>query len=198
MKTPTHGFTRHGLAVHGRTVDHHPNGTAYQRFNKKVALLIANNVGTMTCCWIFLLIAACSLPATLVLAHVVKGSVFEIAGLYVASAGLVLLVTWVAQSFLQLVLLPALMVGQNLQNEANDARASKSFEDLEWVKDQVNEKTEGGITTILEAITRLESALPDLRDSESQEVAAQDSASAERPALTLVQTDPPPDGAEHR
>ncbi len=41
-----------------------------------------------------------------------------------------LVVSWTSQA-IQLVLLPALMVGQNLQNVAADARAAKTFEDVE-------------------------------------------------------------------
>ena len=41
---------------------------------------------------------------------------------------IIALVAWVAQTIIQLVRLLALMVGQNLQNQAADARASKTFE----------------------------------------------------------------------
>lgn len=155
MKHQIHGFTRQGHAVHAKVWDHHPVDTAYQRFNKRVALWITQNVGTMTCTWIFVVISLMSLPATLVLAHVVKGTTFEWFGLYIATAGLVALVTWTAQSFLQLVLLPALMVGQNLQNAANDVRAAKTFEDVEVVLDRLDCNTQGGLAEILKAIENL-------------------------------------------
>jgi hypothetical protein len=149
-KTPTHGFTRHGHAVHAKTTDHLPSDTAYQRFNKKVALAITNKVGTMTCTWIFAVLALTSLPAVLVAANVVH---FHSV---IASAGFILVVSWVAQSFLQLILLPAIMVGQNLQSAASDVRAAKTFEDVETVLDRLDEKTEGGIKAVLDRIDALE------------------------------------------
>lgn len=153
MHQPTFGHTRLGHAVHAKTIDHLKADTAYARFNKRVALLIVSNVGTMTCTWIFAVIALCSLPATLFAANVIslKSTL--------TSAGFILVVSWLAQSFIQLVLLPAIMVGQNLQAAASDARAAKQFEDTEFICGQVNEKTEGGIKTVLDAIGELRSDL---------------------------------------
>jgi hypothetical protein len=155
---PTHGFTRLGVPVHRRTVDHLPTDSAYQRFNKKVALALTKYVGTMTCFWIFCLLALCSLPAVLSGFHVFA-TVFPSV---IIKASVIALVAWVAQTFLQLVLLPSLMVGQNLQNEASDARAAKSFEDLEAAKTDIEKTldlldchTEGGLRTVLDAIEQL-------------------------------------------
>jgi hypothetical protein len=39
-------------------------------------------------------------------------------------------VTWISQAFLQLVLLPIIIVGQNVQAEASDARALSDHETL--------------------------------------------------------------------
>lgn len=127
---PTHGFTRHGRAVHGRTMDHHPAGTAYQRFNKTVAIWLVGKVGTMTCFWIFNVLSFVLLPPTLAYDAVfgVPGSGFAH---WYLSYGFIILWTFVLSTYLQLVLLPGLMVGQNLQNEAGDARAAKAFEDTE-------------------------------------------------------------------
>ena len=55
-----------------------------------------------------------------------------------------ILVEWMAQSFIQLVLLPALMVGQNLQNIAADARSAKTFEDVERIIDLLDCPDPGG------------------------------------------------------
>ena len=153
---PTHGFTKLGQAVHRRTVDHLPSSTPYQRFNKKVALFITNNVGTMTCTWIFAVISLSSLCATLYAARII-GTVG-----FLTAQGFILLVSWVAQTFLQLVLLPALMVGQNLQNEAADARASKTFEDVEDARHRLTQvidlldcHTQGGLHDLMQAIESL-------------------------------------------
>lgn len=161
QRAPAHGYTRHGVAVHRRTVDHLPTATAYQRFNKKVALLITNNVGTMTCTWLFCVISLSSLLAVLYAAHII-GTVG-----FLTASGFILCVSWVSQNFIQLVLLPALMVGQNLQNEAADARATKTFEDVEDARQRLTQvidlldcHTQGGLHDLLEAIESLKAGPP--------------------------------------
>jgi hypothetical protein len=144
---PTFGFTKHGHAVHGKVTDHLPTHSAYARFNKRIALLITNNVGTMTCFWLFCVVAVLALPAALVEAHIVSPTIGII-----GEAGFVIVVQWMAQSFIQLVLLPALMVGQNLQNIAADARSAKTFEDVERVLDLLDCRTQGGLHDILAAV----------------------------------------------
>lgn len=164
MATPgqtaaTHGFTRHGQLVHRRTIDHLPSRTGYERFNKRLAMLITQNIGTMTCFWIFCLISLSSLLAVLYAAHII-GTVG-----FLTAAGFILMVSWISQNFIQLVLLPALMVGQNLQNEAADTRATKTFEDVEDAReslmralDLLDCHTEGGLGTILDAVESLKTA----------------------------------------
>jgi hypothetical protein len=156
--SPGHGFTKHGIAVHRRTVDHLPTATGYQRFNKRVALALTSAVGTMTCFWLFCVLALLSLPAVLsgfgTFAHTFPT--------WMVRASIIALVAWVAQTFIQLVLLPALMVGQNLQNEAADARSAKTFEDvedarqrLEQVIDLLDCHTQGGLHDLMAAIESL-------------------------------------------
>ena len=161
QKHPVHGFTRLGQAVHKRTVDHLPTESRYQRVNKAVAVALTKYVGTMTCFWVFCLLAFFSLPAIL------SGfSVFHSAfPAVIIKASIIALVAWVAQTFIQLVLLPALMVGQNLQNEAADARATKTFEDVEDARNGIERALklldiheEGGIKAILDAIESLKTA----------------------------------------
>jgi hypothetical protein len=158
QRQPTHGFTRLGQAVHKRTVDHLPTNSAYQRFNKRVAMALTAGVGTMTCFWLFCVLALLSLPAVLSafgpFAHTFPD--------WMIKASIIALVAWVAQTFIQLVLLPALMVGQNLQNEAADARAAKTFEDVEdarqrlvAVLDLLDCHTQGGLQEVLAAIDSL-------------------------------------------
>ena len=140
--------TSDGQAVHARTVDHHSIETAYQRFNKKMALQITNVVGTMTCFWIFCLLALCSLPSVLSafspFAHTFPG--------WMVKVSIIALVSWVAQTLIQLILLPALMVGQSLQNEAADARAKKTFDDVEHIIDGLRIDTEGGIRDLYDKL----------------------------------------------
>jgi hypothetical protein len=69
--------------------------------------------------------------------------------------GLYGIVQWVASFFLQLVLLSVIMVGQNLQSLAADARAEKTFEDTEKIIDGLNLETQGGLTDLYEKLKAL-------------------------------------------
>ena len=142
---PQHGYTKHGRAVHGKTKDHLPAQTRYQRFNKGAAVWITDKVGTMTCTWIFCVLALLSLPAVLVQANVIPANALPSV---VTRASTIALISWIAQTFLQLVLLPAIMVGQNVQSEAADVRAAKTFEDVETVLNKLDMKVEGGISQL--------------------------------------------------
>jgi len=155
---PIHGFTRLGQAVHRRTVDHLPSDSAYQRLNKAVAIGLTKYIGTMTCFWVFCLLALFSLPAVLSGFHVFHSAFPAV----IIKASIIALVAWVAQTFIQLVLLPALMVGQNLQNAAADTRAAKTFEDVEDARNSIKQAlllldihTEGGLKVLLDAIESL-------------------------------------------
>jgi hypothetical protein len=144
VKQPTHGWTKRGFPVHARVYDHLPVGSPYQRFNKKVALNLTKYVGTMTCFWLFCILALCSLPAVLSGFYVFHNTFPAV----IVKASVIALVAWVAQTFIQLVLLPALMVGQNLQNVAGDARSAKTFEDVEKLMGLLDLKVAGGITDL--------------------------------------------------
>jgi hypothetical protein len=131
-------------------MDHLPQATAYQRFNKAFAVQCTNYVGSMTCAYVFGVIALISLPAVLTTAFHL--TVFPS---WLVSVGLISLIAWIAQTFLQLVLLSVIIVGQNVQQAAADVRASKTFEDTEVVVDRLDVHTEGGITEILHALNAL-------------------------------------------
>jgi len=103
-------------------------------FNAKVALLITRSVGTMACAYVFAVIALISLPAA------------------INSGQVIVIVAWVAQTFLQLVLLSIIMVGQSVQSAASDARAAKEFADTETILDRLDVHTAGGIKEVLDAI----------------------------------------------
>jgi hypothetical protein len=151
MSEPTHGYTRLGQAVQAHVHDHLPDHTPYQRFNKRVALAITTYVGTMTCFWIFCLLALCSLPYVLSLFSAFHGAFPGV----LIKLSILTLIAWIAQTFLQLVLLPSIMVGQNLQNEAADARSTKTFEDVELVLNLLDVHTQGGLKDVLDAINEL-------------------------------------------
>jgi hypothetical protein len=74
---------------------------------------------------------------------------------WLIKTSVIALVAWIAQTFLQLVLLSVIMVGQNVQQMAADARASKTFEDTEVILDRLNCETKGGLTEVLDAVNAL-------------------------------------------
>jgi hypothetical protein len=85
------------------------------RFNSFLAVKITAGVGTMWCAYAFAALALVSLPAA------------------IRSHDAVTLVSWISQTFLQLVLLSIIIVGQNVQSAAADARAQATYEDADAV-----------------------------------------------------------------
>jgi hypothetical protein len=81
-------------------------------FNGRLAILITNTVGTMWCAYAFAGIALISLPEAI-------------------HGGTATLVAWVAQTFLQLVLLSVIMVGQKVAAQASDKQALQTYQDAE-------------------------------------------------------------------
>jgi hypothetical protein len=94
-------------------------------FNARIGLAITVGVGTMICAYVFALIALVSLPDTLAQAGLNIG--------FTLGSGTILLVAWISQAFLQLVLLPVIIVGQNIQARAADKRAESTYKDAEAV-----------------------------------------------------------------
>ena len=91
----------------------------------------------MACAYVFAVIALISLPAA------------------ITSGQVIIIVAWVAQTFLQLVLLSIIMVGQTVQSVASDARAAKEFADTETILDRLDVNTAGGLKDVLDAIHAL-------------------------------------------
>ena len=75
----------------------------------------------MWAAYAFALIALLSLPST-----ISSGSLFEI-------------VVWISSSFLQLVLLPIIIVGQNIQARAADKRSEATYKDADAVLHEARE-----------------------------------------------------------
>jgi hypothetical protein len=122
----------------------HPSFAAISRamgevngVNAKVAVFVTNVVGTMWCAYLFALLALMGLPAAL-------------------KPGGEGIVAWIAQTFLQLVLLSVIIVGQNVQSLAADARAENTFKDTEAILDRLDVHTEGGLKAILDRLDDLE------------------------------------------
>ena len=123
--------------------------------NAKLAVIITRGVGTMACAYLFSLIALLSLPAILIEAGVLQHT--DVPN-FLTKPGLILIVAWVAQTFIQLVLLSIIMVGQNVQSIASDARSERTYEDAVTILDRLDVHTEGGLKAILDRIDKLASA----------------------------------------
>jgi len=91
------------------------DGGPITRFNTWLAVKVTNGVGTMWCAYAFAALALVSLPAAIL------------------SGNPVILVSWISQTFLQLVLLSIIIVGQNVLAAASDKRAEATYLDADAV-----------------------------------------------------------------
>lgn len=82
------------------------------RFNDWLAIKITNVVGTMWCAYAFAALTLISLPEAI-------------------HGGVATLIAWIAQTFLQLVLLSIIMVGQNIASEKSDRQLAQTYRDAE-------------------------------------------------------------------
>jgi hypothetical protein len=80
------------------------------KVNAAIGLKITLVVGTMWAAYLFTLLALVSAPSAF------KGDS-------------IVIVAWIAQTFLQLVLLPIIIVGQNIQAAAADSRSQATYDD---------------------------------------------------------------------
>jgi hypothetical protein len=125
-----------------RVADQLARDSAINRFNTFLALKITAAVGTMWCAYAFAGLALLSLPSA------IRG-------------GIAPTITWTAQTFLQLVLLSIIIVGQNVQSAAADARAQATYEDADAVLhtaleiQQHMEAQDREINKILDAISHI-------------------------------------------
>jgi hypothetical protein len=88
-------------------------------FNNRLAVGITNIVGTMWCAYAFAILALISLPEAI-------------------RAGTSTLIGWVAQTFLQLVLLSIIMVGQKVAAAKSDRQLEQTYLDAEAIL-QIND-----------------------------------------------------------
>ncbi len=95
--------------------------------NDRLGLSITAIVGTMWCAYAFAMLAFFALPAAL--------------GSAILGNRTLLLVQWISQTFIQLVLLSVIMVGQNLQGRHSELRAEADYE--------TNLKAEGEIESLM-------------------------------------------------
>jgi hypothetical protein len=120
-----------GLAVQVKRAD---------GINAKIAVFLTNIVGSMWCAYVFALIALIGLRPAL-------------------KPGGEGIIAWIAQTFLQLVLLSVIMVGQNVQSVASDIRSQHTYEDTLQILDRLDVHTAGGIRDIADRLDRLEAKI---------------------------------------
>ncbi len=104
-----------GKAPPVKVVDQLPHANRAARFNQWFAVKVTTGVGTMWCAYAFAALAFVSLPSA------------------IASGSVVTMVSWVSQTFLQLVLLSVIIVGQNVLAAAADKRAEATYNDADAV-----------------------------------------------------------------
>jgi hypothetical protein len=109
-------------------------------FNAKIAVFLTNIVGSMWCAYAFGVLALLGLRPAL-------------------RPGGEGLIAWIAQTFLQLVLLSVIMVGQNVQSEASDVRSQHTYDDTVQILDRLDIHTQGGLKDLADLIDRLEAAV---------------------------------------
>ena len=123
-----------------KTTDEHvgPNG--------KIALVLTTVVGTMWCAYAFAALALLVLPQAV-------------------NGGLLTLIQWLSQTFIQLVMLSVIMVGQNILGRASDKRADMTYQDADATFHEAGQiqahllEQDHAINDLLDKVAKLEAAL---------------------------------------
>ncbi len=114
--------------------------------NGRIALAVTSAVGSMWCAYAFALLALVALPQAL-------------------SGGLLSFIQWLSQTFIQLVMLSVIMVGQNILGRASDKRAEMTYRDAEATFHEAEQiqahlaVQDRALGELLDRIERLEGAL---------------------------------------
>jgi hypothetical protein len=145
---PSYNYKQHPHAE-ARNDKHPASKSAAHKLpiNDRIGLGITKRVGTMWAAYLFFALTLVSLPAAL------------------SSGNTIIIVGWVAQTFLQLVLLPIIIVGQNLQAHESEKRAIATYEDagaiLEEAKEIQNHLSDQdkALTHLVERMSVLEAQL---------------------------------------
>lgn len=136
---------------HPRIAEHekgHPVKVADQHvgFNGRVAVIVTTVVGTMWCAYAFAVLALIALPSA------------------IASGDPLAIVQWISQTFIQLVLLSVIMVGQNIAATASDKRAEDTYKDADATFHEAEEiqahlkAQDEALNTLLDKLLKLEAA----------------------------------------
>ncbi|MEX1173483.1 MAG: hypothetical protein WEG56_12830 [Chloroflexota bacterium] len=114
--------------------------------NGRIALGLTAAVGTMWCAYAFAILALVVLPDAI-------------------GGGLLPFVQWVSQTFIQLVMLSVIMVGQNVLGRASDKRALMTFQDADATFHEVGQiqahlaAQDVAINALLEKVAQLDASL---------------------------------------
>jgi DNA integrity scanning protein DisA with diadenylate cyclase activity len=114
--------------------------------NGRIAIVLTTAVGTMWCAYAFAVLALLVLP------DAIRG-------------GLLTLIQWLSQTFIQLVMLSVIMVGQNILGRASDRRAEMTYKDAEATFHEAQQiqahlkAQDEAMNAILERMERMEAAL---------------------------------------
>jgi hypothetical protein len=114
VRHPRSAELREGAPVKTTDIRRLDHRNVFVRVNARFGLKITLVVGTMWCAYLFTILALFALPSA-----IKQGTYF--------------VVVWLSSSFLQLVLLPIIIVGQNIQATASDKRAEDTYKDAEAV-----------------------------------------------------------------
>ena len=113
-------YTKHPRIEERTTHGPHLIKDEHIGLNGKIALLITKGVSTMWCAYVFAALALISLPSAI-------------------EGGTATLISWIAQTFLQLVLLSVIMVGQKVSAQASDKQALQTYKDTEALLEMQDE-----------------------------------------------------------
>jgi hypothetical protein len=139
-RKPHPRIAEHAKAGPPKTADEHVG------INGKIAILVTGVVGTMWCAYAFALLALVALPSA------------------IKSGDPLQLVQWISQTFIQLVLLSVIIVGQNISSRASDKRAEMTYKDAEatfheaqQIQDHLQAQDDA-LSTLLDKLQKLEAA----------------------------------------
>jgi hypothetical protein len=116
-------------------------------FNGKVALVLTTIVGTMWCAYAFAVLALFALPSA------------------ISSHDPMVMIQWISQTFIQLVMLSVIMVGQNILGKASDKRAEMTYNDADATFHESEEiqahllEQDRAVNELLDKVAKLEAAL---------------------------------------
>ncbi len=114
--------------------------------NGRIALTLTTVVGTMWCAYAFACLALLVLPQAI-------------------GGGLLALVQWISQTFIQLVMLSVIMVGQNILGKAADKQAAMTYKDADATFHEVGvlhdhlRVQDDAINALLAKVEQLEASL---------------------------------------